>query len=182
MREVDTDCQKCLGSSSPCQWDTLLSEVMAVVNSRPLNVYAINDPTSPPPLTPNHLLTMKTKLVLPPPGVFHRQDLYLKKHWRRVQYLSDEFWCHWKREYIHVLQERQKWTTSRRDLIADDVVLIKDENAPRGQWKLARVIKVYPDDDGHVRKVKLKQSEGQTLERPVQKLVLILKKEEQEIC
>ena len=44
---------------------TLFVEVEAIVNSRPLTVDSLND-ESAEPLTPNHILTMKTKVVLPP--------------------------------------------------------------------------------------------------------------------
>ena len=42
---------------------TFLYEAMAVVNSRPLSVENINDPDLLP-ITPNHLLTMKSEVVL----------------------------------------------------------------------------------------------------------------------
>ena len=57
---------------------TLLCEAEAIVNSRPLTVDSLNDPLSLNPLTPNHLLTMKTKVVLPPPGVFQSADKYCR--------------------------------------------------------------------------------------------------------
>lgn len=57
----------CLDDESLC---TLLCEVEAVVNGRPLTVETLSDPLSAPPLTPNTLLTGKTKLILPPPGRF----------------------------------------------------------------------------------------------------------------
>lgn len=44
---------------------TFLYEVMAIVNSRPLTTEHLNDPLGPEPLTPNHILTMKSS---PPPG------------------------------------------------------------------------------------------------------------------
>ena len=70
---------------------TLICETEAIVNSRPLTVDNLSNPESLSPLTPNHILTMKTKPVLPPPGVFQREDLYLRKRWRRVQHLSCKF-------------------------------------------------------------------------------------------
>jgi hypothetical protein len=39
---------------------TLFYEVMAIVNSRPLSVESLEDPLGPLPLTPNHILTMKS--------------------------------------------------------------------------------------------------------------------------
>ena len=51
--------------------NTLMCEAAAIVNSRPLSVDDnLNDPTSLAPLTPNHLLTMKSRVILPPPGKF----------------------------------------------------------------------------------------------------------------
>ncbi|KAK3744934.1 hypothetical protein QZH41_007780 [Actinostola sp. cb2023] len=91
------------------------------------------------PLTPNHLLTMKTKILLPPPGVFMKADLYCRKRWRRVQHLTNEFWKKWRKEYLQTLQMRKKWTAPTRNVKVDDVVIIKDDNLPRNDWKLARV-------------------------------------------
>ena len=57
---------------------TFICESEAIVNSRPLTVETLNDPLSPLPLTPNALLTGKTKLVLPPPGTFQNEDVYCR--------------------------------------------------------------------------------------------------------
>ena len=83
---------------------TLMCEAAAIVNSRPLSVDDnLNDPTSLAPLTPNHLLTMKSRVILPPPGKFQEADLYCRKQWRRVQHLTNEFWTRWKLEYLNDL-------------------------------------------------------------------------------
>ncbi|XP_070181214.1 uncharacterized protein [Littorina saxatilis] len=55
---------------------TFLYEVMAIVNSRPLSVESLESADGPRPLTPNHVLTMKSGAILPPPGVFEDPDLY----------------------------------------------------------------------------------------------------------
>jgi hypothetical protein len=57
---------------------TLLCEVECIVNSRP--IAGTNTPEEEP-LTPNHLLTMKTRVLMPPPGEFQRNDIYLVKRW-----------------------------------------------------------------------------------------------------
>lgn len=49
---------------------------MAIVNSRPLTVDNLNSPDSLEPLTPNHLIQMKSSTALPPPGTFLKEVLY----------------------------------------------------------------------------------------------------------
>ena len=164
---------------------TLMCEVESIVNSRPLTVNQLADPDSPAPLTPNHLLTMKSKVLLAPPGTFEPADIYARKRWRRVQHLANEFWSRWRKEFLLSLQERQKWSRPRRNLTINDIVLVKDENTARSVWQLARVVAVYPSRDGQARKVQVAladsclDSKGKRtgamryLERPVQKLVLL---------
>ena len=165
---------------------TFMTEVEAVVNSRPLTVENLTSPDALKPLTPNHLLTGKSRVVLPPPGEFQRADLYLRKRWRRVQHLANEFWVRWKREFLHTLQLRQKWMRPRRNLQQGDVVIISNDNLPRNMWQIARVEEAYGDPDGYVRKAKLAVGDATLddkgrrvkhisyLERPVQKLVLLV--------
>ena len=76
---------------------TLLCEVEAIVNSRQIT-FVSNDADNLQPLSRNNLLTMKSNIILPPPGNFQREDVYMRKRWRRVQYLANLFWSRWKRE------------------------------------------------------------------------------------
>lgn len=166
---------------------TFMIEAEAIVNCRPLTVNDVNSPDCLDPLTPNQLLTMKSSVVLPPPGSFQRADLYSKKRWRRVQYLANEFWIKWKASFLQSLQTRQKWVRTVRSLEVGDVVIIKDDNQPRNLWQLARVVQTYPSDDGLVRKVKVQVADSSLdrsgsrtrslvfLDRPVQKLVLLVR-------
>ena len=165
---------------------TLMCEAQATVNSCPLAVNQLADPDSPTPLTPNHLLTMKSKVILAPPGTFQPSDVYCRRRWRRVQHLANEFWTHWRKEFLLSLQHRQKWARKRRNLQINDIVMIKDENLPRSAWQLARISAVYSSSDGQVRKVQIAladsclNKQGQRigsvryLERPIQKLVLLM--------
>lgn len=133
---------------------TLFYEAMAIVNSRPLTVDNLNNPDSLEPLTPNHLLHMKSSTTLPPPGAFPKEDLYGTKRWRRVQFLTEQFWCRWRREYLHNIMARQRWHSPKRNLKLGDVVLDIDELSPRGEWKLARVLETVSGKDGLVTRVK----------------------------
>lgn len=168
---------------------TFLYEVMAIINSRPLTIEHLNDPTSLEPLTPNHILMMKSNIIFPPPGEFVSSDLYLRKRWRQVQFLANEFWTRWKKEYLLNLQQRQMWQKEKRNTKVNDIVILQEDSSPRNQWRLARVTEVYPSTDGIVRKVKLLisdstlDSQGRRitkpvyLDRPVQKTVVLIEAE-----
>ena len=156
---------------------TLMYEVMSIINNRPLSCDNITDPLFQEPLTPNHLLTMKSKVLLPPPGEFVRNDIYLKKRWKRVQFLVNEFWLRWRKEYLNNLQSRQLWQKKSRNIEIGDIVLIKDVDTARNKWPLGIVKDVHTSDDGLVRRVSVKTSSGSCLDRPIQKLVLILENE-----
>ena len=91
---------------------TILCEVEAILNGRPLTKLS-DDPTDLEPLTPNHILLMKGKPVLSP-GLFSKDDVYVKRRWRQVQYIADLFWKRWVQEDLPLLQERQKWNQKRR--------------------------------------------------------------------
>lgn len=155
--------QKCVnmhpGSVIPNTWQFILKNLPIRSdgnrNSRPITAHLLNDPTGPQPLTPNLLLTMKSSIILPPPGDFVKEDLYLRRRWRRVQYLANEFWQRWKKEYLLNLQQRQKWHKTNRNAKVNDIVIIQDDTTPRNDWRLAKVTAVYPSQDGCVRKVQL---------------------------
>ncbi len=102
-----------------------LYEAMAIVNSRPLTVDCLNDPKSLRPVTPNHLLTLKSVAALPPPGKFVKEDVYARKRWRHVQYLAEQFWNRWRKEYLANIAARQKWNVSKINLLVNDIVMSK---------------------------------------------------------
>ncbi len=109
-----------------------------------------------------------------------------------MQYLANQFRQRWRKAYLLALHERQKWTKPRRNVQKGDVVLLKEESIARNQWRTARVEETYPDKDGFVRRVKIAVSDqllnerGQrtrpasVLERPVQKLIVMMRSEETE--
>ena len=149
---------------------TVLTEVEGVLNSRPISQLH-QDSRDAEPLTPNHLLLMRPSGCLPP-GVFQKSDSFGVRRWRQVQYLADQFWKRWVKEYLPLLQLRQKWTTPRRNFAVGDLVLVADENLPGGQWPLGRVTHVYPDKAGWVRHVDVRVG-SKELKRPIVKLCFL---------
>jgi len=49
---------------------TLFTKAENNGNSHPLTIDNLSDPDATEPITPNHLLSLKAKVVLPPPGNF----------------------------------------------------------------------------------------------------------------
>jgi hypothetical protein len=155
---------------------TLMAEVTATINSRPIATVSA-DIDEPVPLSPSVLLTMKQKPLLAPPGVFVREDLYARKRWRRVQYLADQFWLRWKREYLQNLPSRPKWHERERNLVDGDVVLVKDRDLHCNEWSMARVTESIKSEDGEVRKAKVvifKEGSKKTVFRPISELILLI--------
>ena len=147
-----------------------MCEIESILNSRPLTTVS-NDPYDLEPLTPNHLLLLKPNGSLPP-GVFDKRDSHSRKQWRQVQYSANVFWSRWIKEYLPMLQRRQKWTRPARNLTVNDVVLVHDKGLPRNTWLLGRIVELYPDPSGFVRTVKL-QTKQSCITRPITKLTLL---------
>ena len=80
-----------MGSLNDESLITLMTGVEGILNSRTLTVEIINDPTSFQPLSSINLLTMKSKVVSPPPEKFLKPDVYSKRRWRRTQHIANEF-------------------------------------------------------------------------------------------
>ena len=146
---------------------TVMAETSNILNSRPLTRNS-DDPSDDEPLTPNHLLQLRAPSCLPP-GIFSEDDQSCRCSWRQAQYLSDMFWKRWTKEYLPLLQARQKWNRPTRNFQEGDLVLLADEKLPRRQWPMGRVQEVYPSQDGLVRSVQVKTTTS-VLKRPVSKL------------
>ena len=141
-----------------------------------MTIETISDVNSCVPLSPSNILTMKSKVILPPPGNFSAADVHCRKRWRRVQHISNEFWSRWRKKYLQILQERNNWKKRRRNFRNGDIVIIKADTE-RIKRPIARVIESYEDRHGVVRTVKLKVGNDngkQELVRPIAKIVLLL--------
>ena len=94
-------------------------------------------------LTPNHLLAMRGVASLPW-GNFDTADAY-QTQWRYVQYMATQFWKRWTREYLPLLQSRQKWFQVKPNVDVGDLVvgldLFNDDTRPSGHisrpWRLS---------------------------------------------
>ena len=132
------------------QLETVVKEIEAVVNSRPL-VYAGADFSSGFTLTPGDFLSFNPKTGVPSLAKVRQQDpdflsdlscsQKLLDMWRKGQKHLDMFWKLWFDECVLSLRERTQRhfkaprIQSSTQPTKGDVVLLK-ESLPRGTWKL----------------------------------------------
>ena len=168
---------------------TGFNEAVNIVNNRPLTAAFINNPEDNI-ITPNQLLTMKDKTVrAPPPGKFHREDMYGKSRWKASQQWAEEFWSAWKSDYLQVIMVRQKWQMEKENIKVGDVVIVKDDSIARGDWRIGVVTEARGETDGLVRNVEVRLGnrnldkkekilrEPTVFRRPIQKVVVLVKAE-----
>jgi len=127
---------------------TVLKEVEAVVNSRPL-VYVGDDIHSNITLTPMHFLSLNPRVGAPYTEDMGSDRNYvpcessadkLLDMWKKGNLLLDKFWKIWKDEYLLSLRERLQTKRKTGRIQSDsvpsvgDVTLVKDD-LPRSCWK-----------------------------------------------
>ena len=166
---------------------TTLTEIEAVLNSRPLSYVSGEDIDEP--ITPSHLIVGRRLLSLPDHldhmCVLEDGDYTLDEHHvtRRIKHINNvlnHFWKRWRTEYlsnlreVHALSARKGQRVKNSRISVGDIVIIKDEQLPRGQWKLGVVQTLLTGQDGQTRAatVKLASSGRQhpLLRRPIQLL------------
>ena len=123
---------------------TLVTEVEAVLNSRPLSYISMDDLEEP--LTPSHLLIGFRALSLPDPNVYDDDPDYnetaddLSRRMKHFVETSKKFWKRWKQEYLLELRELHRTCQINKgikDPIKEgQVVTVYDEGHPRGLWQL----------------------------------------------
>lgn len=146
---------------------TLLTGAEAIVNSRPLT-YVWVESDSEKTLTPFHFLIVSSSNQMTA-GVLDDTDLVRRADWKKALRLADHFWNRWVKEILPTMQPRLS-DRRERNLNIGDLVVIVDENLPRGTWPRGRVTATFPGNDGVVRVVDVATAGG-LLRRPSKKLV-----------
>lgn len=149
------------------EFSTLLAQVEAVANSRPLTPLSA-EPDNYDILTPGHFLIGEPLISIPEPDQSNEIPGLLKR-WALVQQIHQHFWKRWQREYLHTLQQKTKWFSPDKDLKPGQLVLVKDENAPPLQWPRCRILRTFPGQDKITRVAEVTTPNG-TLKRHVRKL------------
>lgn len=147
---------------------TVLTEIEAILNSRPLTPLS-SDPNDLQPLTPGHFLIGSAlncinEDVVPP--------LSKWKEWTKLRKLKNLFWTRWKKEYLGELQSRVKWNKVQPNIEVGALVTLKEDNIPPLKWQMGRIVSVTPDKDGRIRVVQVRTHTG-VYKRAIHELCLL---------
>jgi len=158
------------------QFVVVLAEVEAVVNTRPLT-YVYEDFKSGFTLTPAHFLNSNLK---PFPLMDSEIDYCptedsvttLLNKWRKGQIQLNTFWNVWRSDYLTSLRDRTPHHKFAKGQIhthpeVGQVVLIKEDNVPRGVWKIGRIQSLRNSVDGKIRSAEVYLPNGRHITRAI---------------
>lgn len=150
------------------QMQTLLTQIEAVVNSRPIGAAA---DTQTNYLSPFHFLIGRPYTMIAELDLSAIPENRLA-YWQLIQSMFQGFWKRWHQEYLTSLHQRNKWQKKEENIAVGNIVAVKDQNLPPAKWMLAKIIKVYSGEDNLVRSVELKTANG-IMTRPITKIVVL---------
>lgn len=152
------------------EFATLLTEIEAVLNSRPL--FSIStDPEDVQVITPAHYLIGRP-LTAPAEPSLETIKVSRLSRWQHLQLMREQFWRTWSKDYLNSLQPRKKNRRMMPNLRSGMIVLVHDKTLPPLKWKMGRISAVYPDEEGLVRVVDV-FVDGSTFRRPISKLSVL---------
>lgn len=166
------------GRSTYEELSTVLTEIEAVVNNRPLSY--VGDDSIDESITPSHLFCgRRINLTADGEGVKMNPftDVNITKRAKLMENIVDFFWKRWGKKYLIDLREHHKLKTKQKDMniCENDVVLIHEDGVKRNRWWMGKIKKLIYGKDGVIRGVSVKvpcpQMKGVNfLSRPLQKL------------
>ncbi|XP_062716335.1 uncharacterized protein LOC134291918 [Aedes albopictus] len=133
------------------EMQTVLTQVEAVLNSRPLTPVS-NDPGDFEALTPGHFLVQRPLTAIAEPDLEAIPANRLSV-WQKAQGYIQQLWKKWTTLYLSDLHNRTKWTRQRDNIAVGTMVLLMDERLPPLKWNLGRVAEVFRGSDGNIRVV-----------------------------
>ncbi|KAH8027001.1 hypothetical protein HPB51_001316 [Rhipicephalus microplus] len=133
-------------------------EVEAIINCHPL-IQLCEQAENAQALTPSHFLTGKRVVELRasisgslPDSTAHE----LRRRVRRTDKLLHRLWTRLEKEYLLLLRSAHHCQpSSSSQLHVGDLVVVRDDNVSALQWKLGRVVEVFPDREGLERYFKI---------------------------
>lgn len=159
VRSVKTALKKEVGLTqlSYDQFTTLLVQITAALNSRPLSPLS-DDPIEFEALTPAHFLIGSAMKALPEPNLTTIPTNRLD-HYQQVQQMFQRLWHRWSKQYLTQLQVTTK-NLPVNPIQVGKIAVLREDNLPPLCWPLARIISLHPGLDGIVRVVTVKTATG----------------------
>lgn len=148
---------------------TLLCEIEAVINSRPIT-FVSDEVGEVEPLTPAHFIIGERLIT---PSAFQSPEelsvlLQLDRMFEHRMKILGDFWARWSKEYLLSLQCYRSQTSGDKIQVGD-VVLIAEDSVRRHLWPVGIVQEALNGRDVLVRSVKVR-SNGKVFRRPIKKL------------
>ncbi|MFH4983905.1 hypothetical protein AB6A40_010614 [Gnathostoma spinigerum] len=181
---VKSSLKKALGRRilSLDDFTTLLCEIEATVNSRPLTyVYEEIEAKIVRPIdfiipfsvvqVPDHEIEMDDTDYTPPS---ERESLW-ERFKGTLKYLN-RFWKIWRDEYLLSLREKQNMKHKKSRNSCDrlprvgEIVLVSEDGISRGHWKIAKIIEVKASNDEEIRSAVVRTETREKMERPINQL------------
>ena len=101
-----------------------------------------------------------------------------------MQHISNEFGVDGEKKFLQHFSVGKNGNTIRRNCKVGDIVLLKEAAAKQNIWPMAKIVATNTDGNGFVSSVKLMLGTSGTsdmapqyLERPVNKLVMLVENE-----
>ena len=153
---------------------TVITEIEQQINNRPLS--AVNDANSMLPITPAEIVAGRPLTTLPDPQMSKEvnEKLDFPALWHRRRSMLNKFWQRWTNDYMIMLSPLKKWKKSSDAMLhVGDMVLVRDHDAPRNTWKIARVIELFNNERGEATSAKVKTPNGRPIHRSLRNLALL---------
>ena len=172
MRTIKTPLKKILGRSifSSDEIYTILTEVEAMVNSRPLTKVS-DEPTELDYLTPASFLIGRNLINTPVKPVESTNKSKEKKKLNQLLVSQNRtlnsLWRTWREEYIRNLGTVPKKVNEDTCIKVGELVMVAEPSVIRTKWIVGVVEKCKAGPDGKVRTVWVRVA-GEILSRPVQ--------------
>ncbi|PIO71003.1 kinase domain protein, partial [Teladorsagia circumcincta] len=164
---------------------TIVTQIEAIVNTRPLT--AVSADVDEIPIRPIDFLERNLKYSSAARESEEIQDpsfdpdliqtvSQVKQALDHTDKITSTFWEKWHMEYLTALREiqvihrKQPRHTKLREPQLNEIVLVEQENLPRGSWCYGKVVELIRSNDGLVRSVKLLMPNKHLWHRPLNKL------------
>ncbi|XP_037942450.1 uncharacterized protein LOC119675329 [Teleopsis dalmanni] len=170
VRSVKSHLQRVIGNAVLTfeQMNTLLTQIEAVVNSRPLGATSDSDTNY---LSSFHFLIGRPYTLVPEDDLSHINDNKLDYR-QHIENMLHGFWRTLHQEYLTSLQNRPKWFRLQPNIAVGNIVVITESSIPPAKCLIAKVTEIHLGSDGLVQIVKL-YTVHEEITRPITKVVVL---------